>query len=424
MWAALFQTVQSAVGGGKPLSLKVAYATPVVLMGYAAYGLCRSLPSTYRNVRLLMGWRPPSKLDVSPASVTNHGSRAESRFAGSVETAMTMATGQVSLGHYGDNQFRVSGSGWRMDVGPLECLVVPAHVWEEVVSRTGDRVTLRGRLKDCELSDADVVKEEIYTDVFLIKMPPNTFSRIGVSRPTIIPIESKSAAKVAGPAGFGTMGYLALNDRAFGMTWYEGTTLPGYSGAPYTVAGKIAAMHLRGADTQHGPNIGVSAQLLYVTAKKHLDVRIEDSEEWLIQQVQNKKRRIYIDSSWGALDSYRVRIGNQFAIVDKDAFDATVGASWDEYVGYLDYDPTGPVESSGSGNLPSPGALPSLAEPQVLAQSVPLNYASLDINDWLTALDALPTEKLRRLMSQSQALYHLRLKDSPSTSGRPKKVTT
>lgn len=390
---------------------------------FTAYGLSIVAKPAYRVARQALGWRPPAKMDVSLANVTNHGSRAESRYAGSAETNMSMADGQVAVGHYGDNQFRVSGSGWRLDLGPTECLITPCHVWEEVLARAGDRVTLRGKTRDLEVKDSDVVRQEIFTDVLLIQLPPNTFARLGVSKASIVSIDKKASAKIAGPVGMGTMGYLSLSDRAFGMTHYEGTTLPGYSGAPYTVAGKIAAMHLRGSDTQNGPNIGVSAQIIYVTAKKVLNLNLEDSEEWLIDQVTKRKRRIFIDNSWNHPDSYRVRIGNQFAIIDREVMGQALGESLDEYVDFIDFDPTGPKESTGSGNLMTPGALPSLAEPQ---GSGPLDHQLLiseGLNAWLESLDHLSTTELRKILSKSNQLYQKRCHASTTTSGQTKPAT-
>nr|QJI53810.1 MAG: hypothetical protein 1 [Solemoviridae sp.] len=398
-----------------------------VLAGAVAFGAYKLSAPTYRVARLALGWRPPAKMDVAPQNVTNHGSRAESRFAGSVETYMSMAIGQVAIGHYVDNEFRVSGSGFRFDVGPNECLVVPAHVWEEVVMRAGDRVTLRGKTADAHVSDSEVVKKEIYTDVFLVQLPPSVFSKIGVAKPNIGSLDKRSAAKLAGPAGLGTLGNISLSDRAFGMTYYEGTTLPGYSGAPYTVSGNIVAMHLRGADTQHGPNIGVSAQMLYVTAKKTLDLKLEDSEEWLVDQVTKRKKKMFIDQTWGHPDSMRVRIGNQFAIIEKETIASALGSDLDEFVDYIDFsDNNGAFESAGtaSGNAQTPGVLLSLAEPQGLEPSAAQTSINLGLNDCMKLLQSLPEEEIRKIRNKSFALLQKRSPGSAITNGQAKTATT
>lgn len=411
--------------GGKSLSLSVEIAAGTLVLAPLAYAVYKAAAPSYRVARLALGWRPPSKLDVSPSNVTNHGSKAESRFAGSVETYMSMAVGQVAVGHYSDNEFRVSGSGFRMDLGPVECLLVPGHVWEEVVMRAGDRVTLRGKSADVHLNDRDIQRQEIYTDVFLIQLPTNTFSKLGVGKPKIASLDKRSAAKLAGPTGMGTLGTLSLSERSFGVTHYEGTTLPGYSGAPYTVAGDIVAMHLRGADTQNGPNLGVSAQLLFVTAKKVLDLKLEDSEEWLVDQVNKRRKKMFIDQTWGHPDSMRVRIGNQFAIIEKDVIAAALGAEIDEYVDYIDFsEVNGSQESSQSGNLNAPGVLLSLASPQGLEQSSPLTSISIGLEDCLKSLTKLPTDQLKKIASESTRLWHKQSQESATTSGRTKKATT
>lgn len=426
MVKSLLKLVPLPTWGGNPLSLAVAATTGTVLVGSLAYGTyCIAAPA-YRVARIAMGWRPPSRLDVAPSNVTNHGSRVESRFAGSVETYMSMANGQVAVGHYADNDFRVSGSGFRCDVGPNECLIVPGHVWEEVVMRAGDRVTLRGKTSDVHVKDSDLVKREIYTDVFLIQLPPSTFSKMGVGKPTIGSIDKKTPAKLAGPAGMGTLGNLSLSERAFGMTHYEGTTLPGYSGAPYTVSGNIVAMHLRGADTQHGPNIGVSAQLLYVTAKKMLDSKLEDSEEWLIDQVTKRKKRMFIDQTWGHPDSMRVRIGNQFAIIEKDVIASVLGADIDEYVDYLDFNEIhdGAPESIDSvqGNSQRPGDSTSLEDPQGSEPSVAQNSVTTALIDCIKSLEST-LEKTKKPARRPNKSYRKQSPESATTSGQGAQAT-
>lgn len=426
MWQSVLQLSVPTTWGGNPLTLTAQAATGTMLTGALLYGAVKMAAPAYRMTRIAFGWRPPSRLDVAPQNVTNYGPRAESKFAGSVETYMSMAIGQVAVGHYADAEFRISGSGFRIDVGPHECLVVPAHVWEEVVMRAGDRVMLRGRTADVEVKDSEVRKLEIFTDVFLIVMPPSIFSRLGVAKPTIGSIDRKAPAKLAGPAGMGTLGNISLNDRSFGLTFYEGTTLPGYSGAPYTISGNIVAMHLRGADTQHGPNIGVSAQVLYVTAKKMLGLALEDSEEWLIEQVTRRKKRMIIDQTWGHSDSLRVRIGNQFAIIEKETIAAALGEEFDEYVDYIDFsEMDGNNESTGNnqGNLQHPGASTSSEDPQGLEQYAALNSLTTALQDCVKSLEGMKHQPNQRKRARPNKSSQKQSTELASTSGQDQEVT-
>ncbi|APG75778.1 hypothetical protein 1 [Hubei sobemo-like virus 45] len=420
VWGRLFDC--SAILGGSPGPFRVAAYCGAA--GALAAGAYVGFPKLVNSVRRSFGWRPPMKMDVSPASVTNHGRLAESRFAGSAETAMSMAVGQVAVGLYMEGSFRVSGSGFRVDVGDLETLIVPAHVWEEVVARSGDRVVVRGKKADVELLDSEVRKHEIHTDVFLVVMPPNAFSKAGVGRSTIVPIVGKLSAKVAGPHGMGTFGTLSLGERAaFGTTWYHGTTLPGYSGSPYTVSGNIAAMHLRGAEVQHGPNIGVSAQMLYVTAKHVLNQRLEETYEWLTEMAQ-RKADIEYDQSWRSQDTVRVKVKGQFAIVDKDAMNSAYGDDWHNQVRYRDYTEDSKrnrhsaLTQESSGNAARPGVLPSPVGPQgLVAYAGPScqNTGSVSCEELCMGLtDA----ELKRLSSVANRYYSQRLNALKITSGQ------
>lgn len=223
-----------------------------------------------------------------------------------------------------------------MDVGPISCLVTAGHVWDEVVARTLDHVVLRGPVRDVQVELDSLTIHEIHTDVYLVVMPPNVFAQLGVAKPRIGAFD-RATAKIAGPESMGTVGVISIpRSAAFGTVWYEGTTLPGYSGCPYSVNGMIVGMHLRGAETRNGANIGVSAQMLYVTAKYVLNQKLEDTEEWIAEVLSKKDEVILVDKNWGHSDSSRIFLRNSYHILENDVLYGAVGDRYQKNLQFVD----------------------------------------------------------------------------------------
>ncbi|APG75900.1 hypothetical protein 1 [Hubei sobemo-like virus 44] len=359
-----FLITPSSLGGSTSSKIACTVGATVITVGIGV-----AVVKGWYRLKRAVGIRPSTKVQVTPAAVTNHGSR-ESRFAGSAEVAMPMATGQVLIGFYSGDEYITSGGGYRMDLTTGPYLVVPCHVLDEVEARGSGEVVLRGPKTDISMKLDRENIAEIITDVYVMKVQENLFPNLGVKKPKIGRIERTASAKIAGPGGKGTLGDISLQIGQVGMTYYRGTTLPGYSGCPYQVDGNIVGMHLRGSIVPDGPNIGIAARMIYITAN-YLLAKPEDSLEWLTDQVIKRGNKLKIDKNWGSLDSYRFQLGGDFAIVESDTIYEALGEDWlDKYTEYSDFEDRyhskkkGKSRGESAGNEQSPGVsgLPESAQ--------------------------------------------------------------
>lgn len=138
----------------------------------------------------------------------------------------------------------------------------------------------------------------------------------------VIP-ERGTIAIIVGPQGKGTQGKLEHDSTIFGRVIYHGTTLGGYSGAAYMVANQITGIHLNGGKR----NGGFSASYIWVTLCFLEKVKQESTEDWLNNTFATKKRFL-VDTTWGDLDTQRIKINGQFAVVERSSLAKTLGADW------------------------------------------------------------------------------------------------
>nr|QHD64766.1 ORF2 [Plasmopara viticola lesion associated sobemo-like 1] len=105
-----------------------------------------------------------------------------------------------------------------------------------------------------------------------------------------------------------SMGMLERHS-AFGFVNYAGSTIKGFSGAPYFVGNTIYGMHV-GTGVS---NLGYEAAYIDMLHKR----RSEDSDDWLVDQALSGAKYEYQQSPYDP-DEYRVKIKGKYHIVDED----------------------------------------------------------------------------------------------------------
>lgn len=150
--------------------------------------------------------------------------------------------------------------------------------------------------------------EEIEGDVAFLKLSNEEASRLGLRRAKLMGhgVRSNSGLFVKCQAfQKSSMGMLE-NHPAFGWVSYHGSTVKGFSGAPYFVGNTVFGMHVGGLKT----NIGYDAAYLRMLVLS----RLEDSEEWLIKQAMKGKKFKYERNPYDP-DEYRVEMdGNYYTV--------------------------------------------------------------------------------------------------------------
>lgn len=107
---------------------------------------------------------------------------------------------------------------------------------------------------------------------------------------------------------------------AFGYAVYSGSTVAGFSGAPYVVNKVVCGMHLGHMSV----NLGYDAAYLSMierTFEKALGITTESTEDWVYEQIGRMKSRgkkfDYSRSPYDP-DEVRVRIGGRYYVVSAD----------------------------------------------------------------------------------------------------------
>lgn len=132
-------------------------------------------------------------------------------------------------------------------------LVFPQHVYSAAVAN-GD-ILIVGKMGKAAIPIGGVRISNHLTDVCYLDVCGQIWSKIGVQSASIMPDEVDSmSVTVSGPLGT-SAGRLSKAQIPW-MYFYHGSTVAGYSGAPYMYMGRVVGMHA-GVATDH--NIGVSA---------------------------------------------------------------------------------------------------------------------------------------------------------------------
>ncbi|APG75765.1 hypothetical protein 1 [Hubei sobemo-like virus 48] len=225
---------------------------------------------------------------VSQPAASNH-LRLESRKDGSEEVSLTAPRYQVIVCEKKDGRLVKLGCAVRFDGN---FLVGPDHVLGEA-----DLPKYAvGRQKFVCLDKKERIPLD--TDLVAIRMSPSELSTIGVSVAKIGLVSAKGVySQIVGVDSKGTTGVLKMDRVAFGRTVYDGTTLPGYSGAAYTSGAFCSAIHQSGGAV----NGGYASSYIWMLLKDHLRVEdvVEpeskknwnsDTPEWLLSQFKAGKK--------------------------------------------------------------------------------------------------------------------------------------
>lgn len=239
----------------------------------------------------------------------------ESVRKGSEERPMTSCAAQCTIGRIdvaGD--FIVIGNALRFDE---DWLVGPDHVLAE------DAVYAKGRQSKVSLKGFERVK--LATDLVAIRLKSDDWARIGVAVLKLGHVEGSEFVSICGPAGTGTCGSMSLDHERFGWTVYEGTTMPGYSGAAYQKGPMAVSMHVHGGVV----NAGYAAGYIWVLLKIHMKMYDEDTESYLREQHRRGTITRFRSSPWGG-DEVIFEINGRFEFHRERNLAAHFGENWEQ----------------------------------------------------------------------------------------------
>lgn len=246
----------------------------------------------------------------------------ESKRAGSDEFPLTTPKSQALVGYFEGKEFKAIGSCVRMEGG---ILVGPDHVLsdgpdgspEKFVKGTQSHVSIRNKHR-----------EMLDTDLCCISMTDKEFSIIGIS---VLKLDSVSAkgdfVAIVGPVGKGTTGVLKNDLRNFGRVIYEGTTVHGYSGAPYVKGPFVLGIHQRGGTV----NGGFSAHYVWMLVKGYLKIRDEaiyGTPKFLREQFEHGKT-IRWQNSYDP-DYVQIYCDGKYSQVQRSSMFEAFGNEWEQ----------------------------------------------------------------------------------------------
>nr|UCR92584.1 MAG: hypothetical protein [Solemoviridae sp.] len=255
-------------------------------------------------------------------------------------------------------EFVVHGCAVRF---PNNWLVAPDHVLSD--GRSGKYA--KGRQGYLDLAGKERIS--LAADMVGIKLTEADFAKIGISAAKVGLIAArKILATIATYKGKGTCAALQNDYSIFGTVRYDGTTMPGYSGAAYMNGSALLGIH------QHGgkENGGYNASFIYAVLNRLDKIRNEDTPEWLEKLARSNNPIPYRDFD---MDSIMIlHDDGRFAIVDKSDVKAHFD-NWDggnlrrSKKGLVAYDDAELESASGeASNLSTSGASGSSVKPSDL----------------------------------------------------------
>lgn len=187
------------------------------------------------------------------------------------------------------------------------CLVTAAHVIHAATS--AEFVYIEGERG----------MEKIAIDQFTISCPDIAFAIIEQSlfnkfgKTCIKPTAVDDHAYVIVSTGTKkSTGRVTINASEFGTLKYQGSTINGFSGAPYMVGSRFVGMHV---GSVAGNNVGIAANYVYCVVRKIVSVKPESTAEWLMENVRKNKRNMTYRI---AGDDIYVQVGANFYSFDRD----------------------------------------------------------------------------------------------------------
>nr|UYL94345.1 MAG: hypothetical protein [Evros sobemo-like virus] len=318
--------------GGQCLGLvwsnrTIAERIGVVVLSFLAW---RNRASIKRGAVELMSQVVPGVAQIrsffGPRVVCARGNNPESRRVGSSETPMTVPNCQVKIATYCDSVYVVLGAAVRFSRTvetpggtPGHWLVGPDHV----LTDDSPKFAFNDPSKVIKL----VGRERIHlaADLVGIKLDNDEMSLLSARAAKIGDFaDPGTMAQIVGPDSKGTTGRLSHDVCAFGKIIYDGTTVPGYSGAAYTDGNRVLGIHQGGG----AHNYGVASSFIWGRICLHEKTIHEDSRKFLETLFERDGALRW--SSVG--DPIYIQIQDatgKYSIVERATVDATFGPGWD-----------------------------------------------------------------------------------------------
>ncbi|APG75744.1 hypothetical protein 1 [Shuangao sobemo-like virus 1] len=219
--------------------------------------------------------------------------------------------------------------GWGVRV--VDTLVVPTHVLVEA----GPNYLLKGRTGSV-LCNGLPRDSRIMQDISYVPVEVSTWSKLGT--PSVkrkrIDVETVQSVSCCGLEGAST-GPLRQT-RVRGLMYYEGTTMPGMSGAGYYIGNTCLGIHL-GASTNVNCGATIMVPFAEIPAPNNLVVQVERSAK------RPKKTRppsgTSADPTYHAMDNTKTAWGYADIREALDDYDRFIGPSdWNNPTDDFDYD--------------------------------------------------------------------------------------
>lgn len=394
---------ERALGGVREMicgASSIPYLTEggVLLLGATATAILwknRKVRACVEDSVLGLKERMGFKLQEKPSPRINHIISESIRTDSSENDAIAPKV-QVKVGSIKDGVFVVYGSAVRI----CDAVVVPAHVITSASDADGN-VWFKGSQGSLKIHVDGF--NCIETDLYARSLGPEEFSRIGMPQVKLAECLPPTGEfiSIVGVQSKGTVGKLVHDNSVFGKVVYSGTTMPGYSGAPYMKGNAVVGIHCWGGKV----NGGYSASYVKVLIQRMLKQVCEASEDWLADKfARNSIKKTDIRFEPGNDEAW-IRYNGQYHIVSGDVFRKARGF---DYLGYDDSDSMRVEEalmnSGESKSLKNPGASGDVTQSGDIEQLV---------TNSLTKMLEKFTHKQLRDLKNSVALS----KAEPNTNG-------
>nr|UKZ11866.1 hypothetical protein [Guadeloupe mosquito virus] len=272
------------------------------------------LLSSYIYVEVRNWWGKDHRVFVVPNGQAGAGTYVSEKAmpGSSFEVAKVLPTFQAMVMASLDGiTYHVMGQCFWVDEG----LVTAAHViegFEYLCIYKDEEKRIEVGPKTFEIGNGDYA---------VCRNPTLITQKLGLSKAKFarLAVEKDAGLSVNITAmGKRTIGFLDRHPQ-FGYVRYSGSTIKGFSGAPYYFGRTIFGMHL-GSDSK---NLGYDGAFLKTELKpsrvirNQLNLRTEDSASFLEQQLERYEEVEYSRSPYNP-DEYKVRIGGMYHIVDEE----------------------------------------------------------------------------------------------------------
>lgn len=228
---------------------------------------------------------------------------AEKMMPGStLEFAAKMPSFQVEIWVRRGTKTFMSGQGFNTKTG----IFTAHHVVEDA-----DEVVLKTESGNVTVEASGFVQLE--GDVAVYIPTAQEIGTLSLSQAKIVNVSTPTikAGLMVKVQAFGqrTMGLLESSE-SFGLCQYKGSTIKGFSGAPYHVGKVVYGMHIGGATV----NLGFESAYLYMLARKFN----EDTDDYLFDQIMTEGKDYTWERSPYDPDEARVKMDGLYYNVDMD----------------------------------------------------------------------------------------------------------